>query len=48
MSIKLQLPCNTPLEVSQNAIHIDSSKKGKAKLDTLMVKGYGFEQSYRD
>ncbi len=42
MSRKLQLPCNTPLRVFQNAINIDEQvNEGNAKLDTLMVKGYG-------
>ncbi len=42
MSRKLQLPCNTRLRVFQNAINIDEQvNEGNAKLDTLMVKGYG-------
>ncbi len=42
MSRKLQLPCNTPLRVFQNAINIDEQvNENNAKLYTLMVEGYG-------
>ncbi len=42
MSRNLQLPSNTPFKVFQNDINIDEQvNEGNAKLDTLMVEGYG-------